>query len=165
MLNHNTYLEAKESSAWLLTVHKSMNIAVGDGVFSEYIIAPKVYAIPGAVSYCHQVIFWRGRYTPLFDFGVLLREEPQADNHIAVLAYQELPNSPVKHIAIKLYSQTEKIIVNDDSACACPAEYSKLMAPLLTSLFHYNNELVSVLNIADLANEGYRDFVLDFKRG
>ncbi len=154
---------SNRSSAWLLPVNNEMTIAIGDDIFSEYLVSPKLYPVPGSLPHCKSLIFWRGRFIPVMDILVLLGEKGLSSEHIAVIAYQEGGSKDVRHIALKMTTQTEKIVVDDNDAISnIPKNYPAVIRPLVTSLFAYEKRLISILNIPDLSNDGYRDFATQF---
>ena len=148
-----------ETPAWLLTPHEHFKIALDESSMQEYIRNPQVYSIPDAVEYCNQIILWRNNFTPVIDLSLILGGEPLDANHLAIVGYQEYAEQKPKHLAIKLISEVESVKVVDDAACSWPKEYPIEIQPIVESLFMNGDELISVINIADLCNEGYRDYL------
>ena len=145
--------------AWLLTPHEHFKIALDESSMEEYVRKPQVYSIPDAVEYCNQIILWRNNFTPVIDLSLILGGEALDTNHLAIVGYQEHDEQKPKYLAIKLINEVESVKVADDAACDWPKEYPIEIQPIVQSLFMNENELVSVINIADLCNEGYRDYL------
>jgi len=152
--------QSETTSAWLLAVSQSFNIAVAQVVVAEYILEPEIKLVPGSIDYCNQVLSWRGNFIPVMDLSVLLGDEPLDSKNIAVIAYQEYEGQSIQYAAIKLYTGVEQIEVSDESMCEVPDEFPEIMIPLLDSIFMHQDKIVSVINLADLCNEGYRDYIL-----
>jgi len=151
---------AISTSAWALTFNTRLKLALDESSMAEYIIDPQLYSIPDAVDYCNQVILWRNEFTPVIDLNLILGDPGLGAQHIAVLAYQEYAGQKPQYVAIKLASEVERIAVIDDDSCDWPKDYPLEIQPIVESLFMYQDQLHSVINIADLCNEGYRDYLL-----
>jgi len=149
-----------ETSAWLFSPHEHFKMAVGESSMQEYIRDPQVYSIPDAVEYCNQIILWRNNSTPVIDLSLVLGGQALGVNHLAIVGYQEYAKQKPKYLAIKLVNEIERVNVVDDAACGWPKEYPIEIQPIVQSLFMHEEELVSVLNIADLCNEGYRNYLM-----
>ena len=145
--------------AWLLELTPQCKVALGDGSVEEYIRDSKLYSIPSAVEHCNELLMWRERLVPVIDFNVIFNEPGLSNQHIVVLAYQEYSGQTPQYVGIKLHNEVQRITVNDSSACDWPAEYPLQIQPLVESLFISDDELISVINVSDLCNEGYRDYL------
>ena len=148
-----------ETPAWLITPHEHFKMALDESSLQEYIRDPQVYLIPDAVEYFNQIILWRNHFTPVIDLSLVLGGEALGVNHLAIVAYQEYAEQKPKYLAIKLVNEVERVKVVDDAACEWPKEYPIEIQPIVQSLFMHEKELVSVINVADLCNEGYRDYL------
>jgi len=149
-----------ETPAWLLATHDHFKIALDEGSMQEYIRDPQVYSIPDAVEYCNQIVLWRNNFTPVIDLSLILGGEALGVNHLAIVGYQEYAEQKPKYLAIKLVNEVERVNVVDDAACDWPKEYPIEIQPIVQSLFMNEGELVSVINVADLCNEGYKDYLM-----
>jgi len=152
------------TSAWLLAVSESFNIAVAEVVVAEYILGSEVKLVPGSIEHCNQVLTWRSDFVPVIDMSVLLGGQPLDCKHIAVVAYQEYEGQHLRYVALKLYSGIEQIQVSDGTMCEMPETFPEIMLPIVDSVFMQQDKLVSVINIADLCNQGYRDYLLAMRR-
>ena len=150
-----------QTPAWLLTPHEHFKVALDESSMQEYIRDPQAYLIPDAVEYCNQVIVWRNHFTPVMDLSLILGGEALSVNHLAIVAYQEYAEQKPKYLAIKLVNEVEKLTVIDDTACDWPKEYPIEIQPLVQSLFMNEGELTSVINVADLCNEGYKNYLME----
>ena len=148
-----------ETPAWILSPHEHFKIALDESSMQEYIRDPQVYAIPDAVDYCNQIILWRNHFTPVIDLSLIVGGEALDVNHLAIVGYQEYAEQKPKYLAIKLVNEIERVKVLDAAACGWPKEYPIEIQPIVQSLFMNEDELISVINIADLCNEGYRDYL------
>ncbi len=146
-------------AAWVLTANEHFKIALDESSMEEYIRDPQIYSIPDAVDYCNQVILWRNNFTPVIDLSLILGDEALDAQHLAIVAYQEYAEQKPKYLAIKLVSEVQSVTVQDDTACDWPENYPLEMQPVVESLFMNEDELISVINVADLCNEGYRDYL------
>lgn len=158
MMSDNELLIAS-TSAWLVKINENFTIAVDESSMAEYIRGPQTHSIPDAVGYCNQVFVWRNNFIPVMDISLLLGETALETNHIAVVAYQEYADQKPKYVGIKMLGEVERVVVMDDTACEWPDEYPLEVQPIVESLFRHEGTLVSVLKIADLCNDGYRDYV------
>jgi len=147
------------TSAWLLAVSESFNIAVGEAVVAEYILQPEINFVPGSIGYCNEVLSWRGDFIPVMDISVLLGREPLDAKNVAIVAYQEYEGQNLQYVALKLVTEVTQIEVSDESMCETPENYPEVMEPITDSLFIHQGKLTSVIDIADLCNEGYRDYI------
>lgn len=155
--------QTQSISAWSLEVKPSFFIALSEQVVIEYIPQVSLQVIPGTVDYCSSMLFWRNSYIPVFDFQQMINDISLETQKVAVVAYQEQQDHKPKFIAIKLCREVEKIQVSDDEMIDWPEEYPIEVQPLVESLFKQNDTLLSVINIADLCNEGFRDYLQELK--
>lgn len=146
--------------AWLFQPSESFNIAIDESSMAEYVRGPQTYLIPDAVDYCNEAFVWRGSFTPVIDLSLLLGDVALGNEHIAIVAYQEYVDQKPKYVGIKMLSELQRISVMDDSACGWPEEYPLEIQPIVESLFMHEEQVISILKIADLCNEGYRDYLM-----
>lgn len=139
--------------AWLLRVADNIQFSVGEHEATEYIDAPALQHIPMAPEYCKNIIFWRDMIVPVIDMNVLHGNFATTNcQHVMVLAYQEKKDMPLEHVAFTLTSAPDKILVNDDDACdELPESYPETLRPYVISLFNYNNQVTSILDISRLS--------------
>lgn len=146
-------------AAWVLSPDEHFKMALDESSMQEYIRDPQLYSIPDAVDYCNQIVLWRNNFTPVIDLSLILGGEALDAQHMAVVAYQEYAEQKPKYLAIKLVSEVQRLTVMDDAACDWPEDYPLELQPIVECLFMNEDELLSVVNIADLCNEGYRDYL------
>jgi len=156
--------QSEITSAWLLAVSRSFSIAVAQVVVAEYILEPELKLVPGSIDYCNQVVNWRGEFIPVMDLSVLFGEEALDSSSIAVIAYQEYQGQSLQYAALKLSRGVEQIEVSDESMCDIPEDFPEIMRPLIDSIFSHDDQVVAVINLADLCNEGYSDYILAMRR-
>lgn len=159
MQNDQTQL----TPAWLLEVKPDFLIALSEQSVVEYIPHTSLKIIPGSVDYCNSMLMWRNSYIPVFDFRQMIDDSALATEKIAVVAYQEQQNVKPNYVAIKLCKEVEKIQVSDDQMTDWPDDYPVEIRPLVESLFEQQGSLLSVINVADLSNEGFRDYLQQLK--
>lgn len=157
-------LLAASMPAWLLTANNEFKIAVGESSMAEFVRDSTLYSVPDAVDYCNQLILWRDRFIPVIDLNVILGESSIDARYIAVLGYQEYPGQEPQYVAVKLVTDVERVTVSDDTACDWPDDYPSEIQPIVESLFMEQDELVSVINLVDLCNEGYRDYLSELRK-
>lgn len=155
--------QRKIVTAWALEVAPNYLIALSEQSVVEYIPEASVQTIPGTVDYCNNMLFWRDQYIPVFDFNQMINDSPLSTKKLAVVAYQEQQVGTPNFIAIKLFQEVEKIQVSDDQVVDWPDSYPIEIQPLVESLFEQNGVLLSVINIANLCNEGFRDYIQQLK--
>ena len=149
----------KTSRAWLLKVTDSVSVAVGEFSVAECVLGESLTTIPGAVDYCNELLYFRGNFVPVIDFSKLTNDVALSSQHIVVVAYLNPDLQRSEYLAIKLLHAISRIDVPDSSQCDWPQNYPKLLEPIVLSLFDQNNTVVSIVNLADICNEGYSDFV------
>jgi chemotaxis signal transduction protein len=145
--------------AWVLAPSEHYKIAIGESFMAEYVRDSLLHDIPGALNYCNQVLLWRDNFIPVIDINVILGDGALNDSHIAVVAYQEYAGQRPQYVAIKILGEVERVTVSDDMACDWPEAYPPELQPIVESLFMHQEKLVSIVSIADLCNEGYRDYI------
>lgn len=155
----DTDLSTPSTAAWILKPNIGFTIALGESSMAEYVRDSQLYKIPGAVNYCNQVVLWRENFIPVVDLSLVLGQKALDATHIAVLVYQEYSGQKPKYVAIKLVSEVERVQVTDDASCEWPDDYPPEIRAIVESLFVHQEELVSVISVADLCNEGYRDYL------
>jgi chemotaxis signal transduction protein len=155
----DTELLATSTPAWVLSPNRDFKIAVGESFMVEYVRDSLLHDIPGAFSYCNQVLLWRDNFVPVVDINLVLGDAPIGDSHIAILVYQEYAGQLPQHVAIKVVGEVERVAVSDDTACDWSEDYPLEIQPIIESLFMHQDELVSVISVSDLCNEGYRDYL------
>lgn len=154
--------------AWVLTPNKDFKIALGESSMVEYVRDSQLHRVPDTVSHCNQVILWRDTFIPVIDLNLVLGDAALEESHIAILNYQEYSGQVPQYVGIKLIGEVERLTVMDDWACDWPEDYPLEIQPIVESLFMNQNELVSVISLVDLCNDGYRDYLdqlADIKAG
>lgn len=160
----DTQLLPASTSAWLLTPNDGFKVALGESQMAEYLRDPELHLIPNTVEYCNQVVLWRDSFIPVMDLNLILGDAALDNEHMVVLGYQEYSGQKPQYVAIKLVGEVERIAVTDDMACDWTGDYPPEIQPIVESLFMNQEELVSVINVADLCNEGYRDYLTQLEK-
>lgn len=155
----NSELLTASIPAWVLTPNKDFKVALGESSMVEYLRDAELHSVPDAVSHCNQVVLWRDTFIPVVDLNLVLGDAALGASHIAVLNYQEYSGQAPQYVGIKLTSEVERITVMDDTACDWPDNYPLEIQPIVESLFMNQGELVSVISLENLCNEGYRDYL------
>ena len=138
--------------AWLLRVADNIQLSIGEHEATEYIAAPALQHVPMAPEYCKNILFWRDIMVPVIDLNILHGHSATTNyQHVMVLAYQEKEGMPLEYVAFTLASAPDKILVNDDDVCELPESYPETLRPYVISLFNYNNQVTSILDIARLS--------------
>lgn len=138
--------------AWLLRVADNIQFSIGEHEATEYIDTPALHHVPMAPEYCNNILFWRDIMVPVIDMNILHGNSATTDyQHVMVLAYQEKEGMPLEYVAFTLASAPDKILVNDDDACELPESYPEILRPYVLSLFNYNNQVTSILDIARIS--------------
>ncbi len=152
--------------AWLLTGAPGYQLAVGIHEVQEYLVAPGILDVPLAPRHCAQLIVWRDQFVPLFDLRHL--HDPDLTHvdvaapvsGVIVLAYQREPGLALEYLALYLYAEPEKILVDDRAVATWPADYPRALHGLVRSLFTHDDSVVSVLDLAGLASARYLNFLV-----
>lgn len=150
-------------TAWSLEVKPNYLIALSEKSVVEYIPEASMITIPGAVDYCACMLFWRNHYIPVFDFHQMIEDSPLDTKKVVVVAYQEQHQPMPSFVAVKVCREVEKVQVSDDQMTDWPDEYPVEIEPLVESLFVQSGVLLSVIDIANLCNEGFSDYIQQLK--
>ncbi len=152
--------------AWLLTGAPGYHLAAGIHEVQEYMVAPGILEVPLSPPHCPQLILWRDQFVPLFDLRRLHDHNlTRADaappvSGVIVLAYQREPGLALEYLALFLYAEPQKILVDDSAAVIWPTEYPQALRGLVRSLFMHDDRVVSVLDLAALASARYLNFLV-----
>ncbi len=153
-------------SAWLLTGAPGYQLAVGIHEVQEYVVAPEILDVPLTPRHCAELIVWRDQFVPLFDLRYLHdADSTRADAAlpalgVIVLAYQREPGLTLEYLALYLYAEPQKILVDDSAVTTWPADYPRALRGLARSLFTHDDGVVSVLDLAGLASARYLNFLV-----
>lgn len=140
------------ADAWLLCAADNIQFSIGVHEAAEYIESPVLQHVPLAPEYCKNIIFWHDMIVPVIDMNILHGNSATTNyQHVMVIAYQHKDHTPLAHVAFILASAPAKILVNDDDACELPESYPETLRPYVLSLFNYNNQVASILDIARLS--------------
>ena len=147
------------SEAWLLDCGNSLAIAVGDHEMAEYVQDRNFYSVPGSPEYCSSVLIWRENIVPVMDLCALHFGPAgvQANSLVCLLNYQEEPNAPLQHLALRVVKTPQKIRVDDEHACAIPEGLQgSVLKQISLACFNYDDLPVLVLDIARLCSADFR---------
>ncbi|MDJ0832371.1 MAG: chemotaxis protein CheW [Gammaproteobacteria bacterium] len=149
------------SEAWLIDCGENLQIAVSRAEMTEYLLSPVSFAIPGTPDYCSHVAFWQNDFLPIFDLNLLQKKTAEYGDHLlAVLAFQQEPNTPLSHLAIALEKPPSIISVDDDSIIDVPEDLADSnLGSLILSCFQHQDKPILILDIAMLASTTYRDLI------
>ncbi len=156
----------KKVPAWLLRGAPEYQLAVGIHEVQEYMVAPGILDVPLTPRHCARVILWRDQFVPLFDLRHLLDPDLTSSDVVVpssgviVLAYQREPGLALEYLALCLYAEPEKVLVDDSTVAAWPGDYPPALRGLARSLFTHDDQLVSVLELAALASARYLNFLV-----
>lgn len=148
------------SEAWLLDCGNSLAIAVGDHEMAEYVQEQSFYSVPGSPGYCSSVLVWHNNIVPVMDLSVLQYGPggEEAKSLVCLLNYQEAPNAPLQHLALRVVRTPQKIRVDDDHACELPDGLeSSILKQVSLACFSYDGLPVLVLDIARLCSAEFRE--------
>lgn len=153
-------------AAWLLECAPGYQIAVGTQVVQEYLVATTNFDVPVAPRHCNQLILWREQLIPLFDLRQLHDQNPARTDAVAntfgiiVLAYQREPGLALEYLALNLYAEPEKIMVDDGDATTWPNDYPQALRGLVRALIARGDGVVSVVDLAALASARYLNYLI-----
>lgn len=150
------------SAAWLLQCGNSLSIAVGDHVMAEYVQQQNAYTVPGAPGYCSSVIVWQGHIVPVMDLEVLQGTKASSNQQenplLCILYYQSEPNTPLKHIALRVTGTPQKVLVADENACEVPESLqSSPLGQVNLACFNHDELPVMVVDITRLCSAEFRE--------
>ena len=148
------------SEAWLLDCGNSLAIAVGDHEMAEYVQDRSYHSVPGSPGYCHSVLVWQNNVVPVMDLSALqYGPGGELENFsVCVLNYQEAPNTPLQHLALRVVRAPQKIRVDDDQACEIPdGLQASVLKNVCLACFNYDGLPVLVVDIARLCSAEFRD--------
>lgn len=152
--------------AWLLTGAPGYHLAVGIHEVQEYMVAPGIMDVPLTPRHCPQLILWRDQFVPLFDLrrlhdhNLMRADAAPPVAGVIVLAYQREPGLALEYLALSVYAEPEKILVDDSAVVAWPTDYPRALHGLVRSLFALDDGVVSVLDLAALASARYLNFLV-----
>lgn len=142
-----------ESHAWILTLSPNERVAVADREMIEYILDPSVEQVPMTPESCSEVLIHRDALFPLFDLNNLLGLEPLTRKRFAgLLAYQEAPRQPLRHLAVYLYGPPARIRVSDDWVTEPPERFQGALADLVLASFSMGELTVPIINVPYLGS-------------
>ncbi|MGD8348858.1 MAG: chemotaxis protein CheW [Gammaproteobacteria bacterium] len=147
------------SEAWLLDCGNSLAIAVGDHEMAEYVQERSFHRVPGSPGYCSSVLVWQNNIVPVMDLSALqYGPAGELENFfVCVLNYQEAPNSPIQHLALRVVRAPQKIRVDDEHACEIPDSLqSSVLKQVCLACFNHDELPVLVLDIARLCSAEFR---------
>ncbi|MBW2471130.1 MAG: chemotaxis protein CheW [Deltaproteobacteria bacterium] len=148
------------SDAWLLECGESLSIAVGDHQMVELLQAARCHHVPGSPNYCSQVLLRDEEIVPVMDIGALHHGAvaEASGSYLCLLHYQEVPNAPLRQLAVKVRRAPERIQVDDAQLCDLPSDFdNSLLKPLALSCFTHHAKPVLIIDIANLCSAGFRD--------
>ena len=148
------------SEAWLLDCGNSLAIAVGDHEMAEYMQGQNFYSVPGSPGYCSSVLVWQNNIVPVMDLSALQYGPggEQGNSLVCLLHYQETPNAPLQHLALRVARTPQKIRVDDEHACELPEGLqSSILGQVSLACFNYDGLAVLVLDIARLCSAEFRE--------
>ena len=148
------------SEAWLLDCGNSLAIAVGDHEMAEFVQQRSFHSVPGSPGYCSSVLVWQDNIVPVMDLSALQfgAAGELANFFVCVLNYQEAPNTPIQHLALRVVRAPKKIRVDDEYACEIPEGLqSSVLRQVCLACFNYDELPVLVLDIAQLCSAEFRD--------
>lgn len=147
-----------DAHAWLLSLGGNYQIALSDREMVEYLVDVNTLSVPLTPNYCAAVMPWRERLVPVIDINPLIAK-PYLDSmrHLCVVAYQEAPRTPLRHVAIVINGPPLRVPVDDDQACAVPPEYKGELAPLALAALELEGRAVPIFDIAYLCSTDLRD--------
>jgi chemotaxis signal transduction protein len=135
--------------AWLLNIASNIQLAIAEHEAAEYLEDPEIHYVPMTPAYSKNIIIWQDRMVPLIDLNVLYGNPATTDyRSVIVIAYQQKEYMPLQYIALVLAASPDKIFVSDEDACGLPENYPESLRPCTLSLFQYNNQITSVIDMA-----------------
>lgn len=147
--------------AWILTDNSGHSFAVADVQMAEYLTEATVKEVPLSPDYCPGIMPWRGRLLPVVYFDRIFDPDlPKVQNHIMVLAYQQQPGEPIRHLAVVVGRSPYRIIVTEQESEALPELYDETeYRPLVLSVFSHNETAIPVIDVNYLASPVLRDLL------
>ena len=140
-------------SAWLLDLGGGLRAVVGGSHMIEYLRAPQVVEIPLVPIYARGVLVWRQQWVPLIDLSRLVQEShgssDESSRDVIVLAYREMPQSPLRHGALTLVAAPREIEVRNDLTCDVPITPA-FWGVLAASCIIYENQPVPILRVRNI---------------
>jgi chemotaxis signal transduction protein len=115
-------LPGMRHNAWLLDLGQGIRAAVGARVLVHIIDAPALHPVPCAPPHCHSVVSWEGRLLPVLDMAARLGGAAQTPRLLAVAAYQDEPEAPVRFGALVLGALPVAMEVGDVQPCPLPEQ-------------------------------------------
>ena len=143
-----------ESVAWILGFGGSVRVAIGELELIHLETQPKLFSVPKAPSYCHNVVIWQDTIVPAIDLGIAFQGHVNVHEtcYAAIVRYRKVANGPLAYAALLLGEIPVRMVINDSLACPLPEEPQALKT-LAVSCFTLNGESIPILELANVFSQ------------
>jgi chemotaxis signal transduction protein len=147
------------SNAWILSLENVQQVAIGQLEMIHLLPSPELFKIPDTPDYCHYMVFWQNELIPVMDvltragiksnFANKLWNRKDQDFYVAIIGYESESFSLPQYGGIFLAKKPVTMMVNNDQNSLLPEE-PEGWQDISTSCFSYKNNIIPILNLADL---------------
>lgn len=153
-----------KSSAWLLELTGGNRVVVAEYEMIEYVMSPRLHAVPLTPEYARSVLEWQGRMIACIDFGVILGQGRSKKVNTCVLAFQEAPGMALEYTSVVITAAPVKILVDDDQLCSASEKGRKVWSYLAACWIKHEGQPVPILNVSQLETGALSENIKDYRK-
>lgn len=143
------------AQAWLLDIGNEQRAATALHEVIQVMPTPPLAPIPGAPAHCCLATIWQGNILPVIALDMLLNPGAATADYpsLAVLAWQNEPQQPLRYGALLLKDAPRQLSVDDDWM-SDPEQAEPVWQQLALSCFNLDDSIVPILDIRRLFTAG-----------